>query len=735
MTVLPITPFVAADMPTAEDNLAHLRLCLASLDELLRTAVARARASGLKPDEYQGLYIDDTTIDTLLTDGLDTGLWPGTNAMEAISQSDPAASASGGYAAEHLADLESGSGANHPYRLLRLAQAFNLSPAERGLLLIALAPELDRRYERLYSYLQDDVTRRRPGVELTLNLLGDSFAERVALRQILTPDAPLLRYDLVSLLPDAAQREPTLLGHFLKVDTRIVDYVLGHDYADPRVTAAVQFLPALSRFDELPLAAEEQATLARTLAINPVLYFYGSYGAGTREAAQAVGGALDMQVLAIDLARLQTLATETAAPLERLARLALREAYLVGGVLLLDNWHSVLDPHHIAPDWLLRAALDYPRPVVLSGKEAWEPHAIARERPILRLPFSVPTFEDRVAIWRRFLGEAVPEPLDELADKFRLTGGQIRDAVRTARDLAAWRGEAEPTLADLYAGSRAQSNRKLSNLAQKVPSRYHWEDLVLPADRVQQLHELCEQVQNGHRVYDEWGFGRKLANARGLSALFAGVSGTGKTMSADVIGGALGLDVYKIDLSTVVSKYIGETEKNLGSIFDEAEQSNAILFFDEADALFGKRSEVKDAHDRYANIETGYLLQRMEAYTGITILATNLRQNLDEAFTRRLDFMLDFPFPEAPDRERLWRVTFPKATPIAADVDFPALAQHYRLAGGNIRNAVMASAFLAAGDGSAAVGMRHILHAVKREYQKMGKLINDDLLARYGEAE
>jgi hypothetical protein len=723
------TRFVESNAPAAERNLAHLRLCLASLDVLLRTAVARARAAGLKPDEYQGLYIDDSTIDTLLTDGLDAGLWPGSNSAE----TDPSIATS--QVADQLADVEAAAPNDHPYRLLRLAQAFNLSPAERGLLLIALAPELDRRYERLYSYLQDDVTRRRPGIELTLNLLADTFADRVALRRILTPEGPLIRYDLISTFPDAAQREPTLLGHFLKVDTRIVDYVLGHDYADPRINAAVQLLPPISTFEDLPLPAEQQSTLARSLSLNPVLYFYGTYGAGTREAAQAVGGALGMPVMAVDLTRLQTLATETNIALERLARLALREAHLAGGILLFDNWHSVLDPHHVAPDWLLRAALDYPRPVVLSGKEAWEPHAIARDRPIMRLPFSVPDFEDRMAIWRRFLGGAVPESLNELADKFRLTGGQIRDAVRTARDLAAWRGEAEPTLADLYAGSRAQSNRKLSNLAQKVPSRYGWDDLVLPADRVQQLHELCEQIQHGHRVYDEWGFGRKLANARGLSALFAGVSGTGKTMSADVIGGALGLDVYKIDLSTVVSKYIGETEKNLGSIFDEAEQSNAILFFDEADALFGKRSEVKDAHDRYANIETGYLLQRMESYTGITILATNLRQNLDEAFTRRLDFMLDFPFPEPPDRERLWRVTFPKDTPIDRDVDFPALAHHYRLAGGNIRNAVMASAFLAAADGSAAVGMRHILHAVKREYQKMGKLINDDLLARYGEAE
>ena len=197
------TRFVDSDAPAVERNLAHLRLCLASLDALLRTAVARARAAGLKPDEYQGLYIDDTTIDTLLTDGLDAGLWPGSNAAELINMADSGDRVSAEQISEQLADLEAAANNDHPYRLLRLAQAFNLSPAERGLLLIALAPELDRRYERLYSYLQDDVTRRRPGVELTLNLLADTFADRVALRRILTPDAPLVRYDLISTFPDA----------------------------------------------------------------------------------------------------------------------------------------------------------------------------------------------------------------------------------------------------------------------------------------------------------------------------------------------------------------------------------------------------------------------------------------------------------------------------------------------------------------------------------------------------
>jgi SpoVK/Ycf46/Vps4 family AAA+-type ATPase len=231
-------------------------------------------------------------------------------------------------------------------------------------------------------------------------------------------------------------------------------------------------------------------------------------------------------------------------------------------------------------------------------------------------------------------------------------------------------------------------------------------------------------VRGRPQVLEQWGVGRQLAASNGVTMLFAGPPGTGKTMAAEVIASELGLDLYKIDLSTVISKYIGETEKNLERIFDEAQSSNAILFFDEADALFGKRSEVKDAHDRYANIETSYLLQRMEAYDGVTILATNLRANLDEAFTRRLQFALDFPFPEEEDRLRIWETLFPAEVPRAPDLDFELLARRFKLAGGNIRNIIVASAFLAAADDSP-VTMEHLLHATRREMQKMGRLIKE----------
>jgi SpoVK/Ycf46/Vps4 family AAA+-type ATPase len=311
-----------------------------------------------------------------------------------------------------------------------------------------------------------------------------------------------------------------------------------------------------------------------------------------------------------------------------------------------------------------------------------------------------------------------------LAGQFQLTTGQIRDAVASARDMAAQCGQPLDR-EHLYAAARAHSNPRLSSLARKIVPRYTWQDIVLPDDQLALLREIVATVRGRPQVLDEWGVGVKLVSSRGVTALFSGPPGTGKTMAAEIIAGELGLDLYKIDLSTVVSKYIGETEKNLERIFAEAECSNAILFFDEADALFGKRSEVRDSHDRYANIEISYLLQRMEAYDGVTVLATNLRANLDEAFTRRLQFSVDLPFPEAEDRLRIWQTLLPADVPRDPGLDFHMLAQRFRLAGGNIRNILVSAAYLAASDGQR-VTMAHLLHGTRRELQKMGRLVGQE---------
>jgi SpoVK/Ycf46/Vps4 family AAA+-type ATPase len=269
-----------------------------------------------------------------------------------------------------------------------------------------------------------------------------------------------------------------------------------------------------------------------------------------------------------------------------------------------------------------------------------------------------------------------------------------------------------------------QSSQDLSSLALKIDPTYTWNDIVLPEDTVAQLLEICRRVAHQQKVFGEWGFDGKLSTGRGVNALFAGLSGTGKTMAAEVIANELELDLYKIDLSGVVSKYIGETEKNLDRIFRAAENANAILFFDEADALFGKRSEVRDAHDRYANIEVAYLLQKMEQFDGVAILATNLRGNLDDAFLRRLAFIIHFPFPDEEDRLRIWRSIWPERVPLADEVNLDFFARQFNLSGGNVKNIALAATFLAAEE-DCPVGMSHLFHATQREYQKLGKALSE----------
>jgi SpoVK/Ycf46/Vps4 family AAA+-type ATPase len=281
------------------------------------------------------------------------------------------------------------------------------------------------------------------------------------------------------------------------------------------------------------------------------------------------------------------------------------------------------------------------------------------------------------------------------------------------------------TIDELRRACRTYTGVPSSLLARRIEPRHRWTDLVMPAAQLEQLGAICSQAKHSSIVYGAWRFEDKLALGRGLNVLFCGPPGTGKTMAAEVIASDLGVPLLKIDLSQIVSKYIGETEKNLRQLFDQASGANAILFFDEADALLGKRSDVKDAHDRYANTEIAYLLQKMEEYAGIAILATNLRQNIDAAFTRRMRFIVEFPFPEEDDRLRIWHAVWPAHVPFADDVDLPAIARQFRLAGGSIRNVALSAAFLAAEEGTP-VSMQHLMRATRRELLKMGRLVGPE---------
>ncbi len=355
--------------------------------------------------------------------------------------------------------------------------------------------------------------------------------------------------------------------------------------------------------------------------------------------------------------------------------------------------------------------------------------AVLSDRTALVVEVPFPSFAERRAAWERF---ADTRDADDVAAKFRLSVDQIRDAAEVSRIAARARGAETPEPADLDLGARHASSSRLLELATRLDPGYRWADLVLQERQLTLLRSISAYLRHRDRVLSDWGFERTVARMQGLKVLFAGESGTGKTMAAQVLAADLGLELFRVDLATVVSKYIGETEKNLERIFTAADGSNAVVFFDEADALFGKRSEVSDSHDRYANIEVSYLLQRMDAYPGAVILATNFRRNIDDAFIRRLDFVVDFPFPEAEDRTKLWRRLLPSEAPTSDDVDLEFLGSQFKLSGGAIRNCCLSAAFQAA-DENETIHMLHLVRAVAQEYAKQGRLTLESDFERFHE--
>ncbi len=717
----------------------HLLAELERIDLLIRSLVASSRRAFSDDEQFRGLYISEQELEALLKRPIGRPSWTvsGEDAGQNPDSELKHISAEIQRKKQHSLDR------GIALRLETLRRSFGLTQFDIDTLLICIAVELDLRYERLYAYLHDDVTKRKPSVDLVLNVLVPTLDEKLALRQRFSVDAPLIRHHVVDFVEDPSMPNPPLLATYLKADPRIVGFLLGFDDIDDRIRDTTTLIEAEESSDGRWLNKEMMFRLRglrdRDMAQGQlVIHLRGPYGIGKQSTAAAICAEKGLKLLVVDLSRLSS---DRLVSLDTAVRLIIREAQLHHAALYWQGFDMLFeDKNKQLFETFTRHLECSPSLIFLAGKRLWEPRGPLRGLSFTRLDLAGPSAEERVKAWGAELNDKHDlEPnidIAEIASKFKFTAGQIRDAVATATNLATWRGAESSPISknDLYEAARRHSNQTLSTLARKVTPTYQWDDIVLPVDRVEQLGEICNYVTYRGRVYGEWGFGGKLALGKGLSVLFAGPSGTGKTMAADIIAGELGLDLYKIDLSTVVSKYIGETEKNLSQIFTEAETSNSILFFDEADALFGKRSEVKDAHDRYANIETGYLLQRMEEYEGVVILATNFRKNMDEAFVRRLHFTVEFPFPKENDRRRIWEGIWPAATPRDPMLDLEFMARRFDVTGGNIRNIALAAAFLAADNGSL-VDMTHLIRATQREYQKMGKIITEGDFGHYGSAE
>jgi hypothetical protein len=604
--------------------------------------------------------------------------------------------------------------------LVVLASIFELSRFDLDALLVCLAPAFDLRYEVIYSYLLDDLTQRRPTVNLILDLLCAPGIQRLEFLAHFRRHSPLFRHHLLEYVSEPGAGQYSLLNQPLAVEPGLVAWLQGVYQPANSVRPFIEFVTQPG--EQLGLLLPERVEqLESQTAQDALIALTGRDAEAQRLAARWYAARFGAPLLTLHLA----LVLKQNADMQEVSELFLRDTLLTGAVGLVTGWDACLE-EGAPPAMLFRTLCRHPAPLMISCEARWHPPIEARSRRMIWLDFPVPDYQQRRRILERLVeGVATNGALDleGLAGRFALTTGQFESVLDSAIDLCTQQNRPLSN-DDLFAAARAQSSPRLTTLARKLTPRYEWSDLILPDDQVARLRELVDMVRGRAQVLDEWGVGSKLAASFGISALFAGPPGTGKTMAAEVMARMLGLDLYKIDLSSMVSKYIGETEKNLERIFTEAESSNAILFFDEADAIFGKRSEVKDAHDRYANIEVSYLLQRMEAYDGVTILATNLRSNLDEAFTRRLNMVVDFPFPEATQRVRIWQTLFPSSVPHSEDVDFGLMARRFKLAGGNIRNIIVNAAHLAAANGEV-VTMRHLMHAARREMQKLGRLTEE----------
>ncbi|MFC4600183.1 ATP-binding protein [Cohnella hongkongensis] len=632
-----------------------------------------------------------------------------------------------------------------------LCDRLRLTVWERRLVVLCLAAETSRKYEKWYAYFNDDITCKTPTPDLAYRLLCDASEETAEARALLSGDGALRGLLMEPEEPYGGGASPRpKLKTALRLDERTISFLLRTETLDARLQGIVEAsgpqrpeeLPALVPDDPVMRSLQGLAGVgAATREPVPFVHLSGPSGGGKRLRLAYLAGARGQRLLVVRLRSLPGEADRAETALLRIVR----EAALTDSVLAIREEHAIAGsevPHREAIEAALSRYVRYAaRPLI-----AWTSN-VRRQPSELPVPetaawiygeVGIPEASVRETFWQAEALEAsagYPSGTwRELADKYRFTPGQIGNAWRQAAALAASRGAELPDRGEIEAACRGQFRHRLAQLADRIVPARSWEDLVLAEEPFSLIREACDRFTHRETVYERWGFGRKLPYGKGLSLLFSGPPGTGKTMAAEIIAGDLGLELYRIDLSRIVSKYIGETEQRLSELFAEAENSGAILFFDEGDALFGKRTEVKDAHDKYANLEAAYLLQRIEAYDGVSILATNLLQNMDEALIRRMSFVVKFPFPDAAERERIFRVHLPPQAPVAEDVDLGFLASRLEVSGGYIKNIALAAAFLAASGGKP-IGMAHFVRAARQELRKMGKILVKESFAPYFDEE
>ena len=602
-------------------------------------------------------------------------------------------------------------------RIELLAQLFNLSETEQNIILIIFAPTIDIKYEKVYAYLQDDLNKKEATVFLLSLLLNEENKEEHNIYNYLQPHSPLIAFRIIEI--DSEEKSLTL-------SESVKSFLFSFYTLDPKVS------PFTALISEEEDRAYDFKNIKKSIEIiikgvedgkRFVIYLQG------QDTHQKISTALkSVQLLNYSLLKVN-LATmiELNEDIEESLSLLFRESILSGSLLYFDHYDDFSQDakFHLYEQQFIEKLNSFSWLSFIASEEKVTQLRLSTQQLSYEISFPLPTIEERSLYWEKTLLpieiELSREKCDKLSNLFNFNIEQIESIVQQLKTQLFFGKKFTDAL--LYQLCRESVSSSLDSLAQPLNAPNTIDDIVLPEEKKELLIEVTKHYQHQFQVFETWGF-KKHYQSQGIALLLTGVSGTGKTMAASILANELGLDLYRIELSRIVSKYIGETEKNLSKIFDTAQGSGVVLFFDEADAIFGKRTETKDSHDRYANIEVSYLLQKIEEYNGLVILASNFRQNIDEAFIRRMRFIINFPFPDVKMREEIWKKVFPENSPIEKDIDFSLLAKNFEFSGANIRNASLFAAFFAV-EKDEIIKLEHIREGIKVELRKLGKSIKE----------
>jgi hypothetical protein len=700
---------------------AHLVLRLQPINRTLRAAVESQQiaAARLSRPDLSPLCLTDEHVKVLLEQ---VEITQSGNALPGS----PATQTAEERAAEE--DLRAQSAAiNYALPLEHLSRKLSLTPFEEETILLCAAPELDRTYEKIYGFILDDLNRRFPCTELLISLTASSIEDRLERRHALNAFGRLRRLSILMPLSDA----PTDLRQEFRLGPGIFDYLTGAgvdmsrlccDRAEIAVPATAEPPAQISpvEFEHLTSALAE-GTLS-------VLGLWGPRQSGVEEFTLSLAAALERPLRRIFLPDLDRPGVDLAQTLQD----QLRVAAGVGAIVWFEV-DSLADAGRDRLQSLLADAFaNSPVPILLTGENPWRPSALVRAGLYAERELSEPLPDVREKVWSQNFPELEKEETDRLAARYRLSGSDIRSIAELARmqTRLAGNGRPEPIKDHVAAACSVVTRRSANHFSVAISPRRRPEDLILPAHLHKQIVEVAHFFQLRSRVDDEWGFGR-LASGSGMKVLFTGDPGTGKTLAAEVIAGMLGLPLCKVDLARIVSKWVGETEKNLESAFREAEESHSVLFFDEAEALFGKRAEVQHGTDRYANLEVSYLLQRLESSRGLVILASNVKDQIDSAFVRRFQVVVHFPRPGVPERRRIWQLAFPPNAPLDAELNFETLAR-LEMTGAAIVSSARTAAMLAADSASATITMAQVIRATARQFRREARVLTPSDLGPYG---